>query len=102
MGIIKAFLVFPAASFNFSVMAGSIRANPLVADIQKAQGFLKLGQVIGISGTETIGKLKTVVSLNAFHIDSFSLEFVDYELTTNQCLNNNLIRFGGEDDQESR
>jgi hypothetical protein len=77
VGIVEAFLVFSVASFNFPVMAGSIRANPLVADIQKAQGFLKLGQVIGFFGTETIGKFKTIVSLNAFHLDPFSLEFVD-------------------------
>ena len=77
-GIIETFLVFSVASFIFPVVARSMRANPLAADIQKTQGFLKLGQVIGLSGAETVSKLKTIISLNTFQLDPFSLEFVDY------------------------
>ena len=78
MGIVEEFLVFSVASFNLAVMTGSIGANSFVTDIQKTQGFLKLGQVIGFSGAEAVSKFKTIVSLNTFHLDPFSLEFIDY------------------------
>jgi len=46
MDRIKAFLIFPVATFHLAIMSGSVRANQFMLDTQLSGGFLKR---VGIS-----------------------------------------------------
>ena len=41
VGVIEAFLVFSMASFNFTIVSGSIRADLFVTDVKAIESFLK-------------------------------------------------------------
>ncbi len=67
MAGVEAFLVFPMAALHFSVVAGRIGTDQLMADTEAGGGALKKrGQVLPAVG-EAVGELKTVVRLDAFH-----------------------------------
>ena len=74
MGIVETFLVFAMAAFDLAVVAGRIGANELVADAQLFGSCFKERFAVALTVGETVGKLKTVVSLDAFHFDSAPLE----------------------------
>ena len=66
---IKAFLVFPVAAFHLAIMSGCVRTNELVLDTKLMRSFLKKGLDVPFTVGKTVGKFKTVVSLDAFHTD---------------------------------
>ena len=42
---IKAFLIFPVATFHLAIMSGSVGANQFMLDTQLSGGFLKKGKM---------------------------------------------------------
>ena len=67
---IKPFLVFPVTVFHLAVVAGCIGADKLVTDSQLGgRDFKERGQ-IPLAVGKTIGKLKAIVRLDAFHLDA--------------------------------
>lgn len=70
MAGIKAFLVLPVAAFHFSVVTGRIGADELVADAEPGSGSLKQSGQVALAVGKTVGKLKTVVGLDALHSDA--------------------------------
>lgn len=66
MSGIEPFIVFPMAAFHFPVMSGRIRPDQLVADAVAFQMYLKEGRLISV-GSKAVGKLWSVVCLNAFN-----------------------------------
>ncbi len=77
MGVVEAFLVFPVASLNLAIVTRRIGADLFVLDVQEAERLLKQGKMFCFIVGEAVGKLKTIVSLNAFHFETFSFEFID-------------------------
>ncbi len=70
--IIKAFLVFAVAAFHLAIVSGSVRTNQFVADPQLGGGLFEKGLQISFTVGKTVGKLKAVVGLNTFNMDSFA------------------------------
>ena len=68
--VVEAFLVFPVAAFNFTVVARRIGTDQLVADAQGGGGSLKERQVVAILDGEAVGELGAVVGLNALDPDA--------------------------------
>ena len=67
---IEAFLILTVATLHFTVVARRIGTDKLVADTQLGGGGLKQGGEIPLAVGETIGKLKAVIRLDAFHADT--------------------------------
>ena len=67
---IKAFLVFPVAAFHLAIVSGCVRANQFMLNPQLGGGFFKKGLDIALTAGKTVGKLKTIVSLDTFHMDA--------------------------------
>ena len=67
---VKAFLVLPVAALHLAVVARCIGADELVADTQLGSGGFKQSGQIPLAVGKTIGKLKAIVSLDAFHPDA--------------------------------
>ena len=67
---VKAFLVLPVAALHLAVVAGRVGTDELVADTQFPGCFLEKGRQIALTVEKTVGELKTVVSLDAFHADA--------------------------------
>ena len=67
---VKAFLIFPVAALHLAVVAWSIGTDELVADAQTGGGSLKEGGQIPPAVGESVGELKAIVSLDAFHPDA--------------------------------
>lgn len=65
-----AFLVFPVTALYFTITPGCVKADSLVPDSQLSGRFLKEGRDIPFAVRETVGKLKSVIGLGAFHTDS--------------------------------
>ena len=67
---IKAFLVLAVTTLHFTVVAGRVGADKLVADTKLGGSGLKQSGEIPLAVGETIGKFKAVIRLDAFHADS--------------------------------
>ena len=67
---IKAFLIFPVAAFHLAIVSGCVRANQFMLNPQLGGGFFKKGLDIALTAGKTVGKLKTIVSLDTFHMDA--------------------------------
>ena len=72
VGIVETFLVFPVAAFHFSVMAGRIGADQLVADTQLCCGGLEQGRLVASAAGKSVSELKAVVRLHTFNFHSFA------------------------------
>ena len=70
VGRIKAFLVLSVAALYLAIMSGRVRTDQLVPDAQLSGSFLKKSLNVPFAVGKTVGKLKTVVSLDAFHADA--------------------------------
>ena len=70
MRVIEAFLVFSVAAFDLAVMSGRIGTNQLVTDTETGSGFLKERGKISFAVRETVGEFKTVVGLDAVHMNA--------------------------------
>ena len=67
---VKALLVLPVAALYLAVMTGCVRTNELMPDTQLgSSGFKQGGQITPAVG-ETVGELKAIVCLDAFHPDA--------------------------------
>ena len=69
VGRIEAFLILPVAAFHLAVVAWCIGADQLVPDTQLGGSGFKQGGEIPLTVGETIGELKTIVSLDTLHLD---------------------------------
>ena len=70
MGGIEALLVLPVAAFHLAIVSWCIGLNEFVADTQLSSGFLKeSGQVLLAVG-KAVGKLKAVIRLDTFHMNT--------------------------------
>lgn len=67
---IEALLILAVTTLHFTVVAWSIGANELVADIQLGGGELKQNRELLLAVGETVGKFKAVIRLDAFHADT--------------------------------
>jgi hypothetical protein len=68
--VVKALLVFAMAAFHFTIVPGRIRPNQFVPDMQLSGSGLEERQQMFLGRGKTVGKFKTVVSLNAFHMNT--------------------------------
>ena len=64
---VKLLVVFAVTALYFSVVSGCVRADEFVADAKMQKLFLKEGEAVGFGIVQPIGKLRTVVRLNAFN-----------------------------------
>ena len=67
---IEAFLVFPVTALHLAVVAGRIGADQLVADAKLLSGFFEKGRHIPPAVVKSVGELKPIVRLDAFHPDT--------------------------------
>ena len=67
---IKAFLVLAVTTLHFTVVAGRVGADKLVADTKLGGSGLKQSGEIPLAVGETVGELKSIVSLDTFHADT--------------------------------
>ena len=70
MGGIEAFHIFTVASFHFTVVAGCVWANEFMTYAEILSSGFKESRKIPFGIGKPIGKLKAVVSLNTFHMNS--------------------------------
>ena len=69
MSSIKPFVVFPVASFHFSIVPWSKRTNQLVPYSMFSKTFLKKSRLIRAAiRAETFGEFLPIVSLNTFNM----------------------------------
>ena len=66
---IKSLLIFAVAALNLAVVPGRIRTNELVPNAQFGSRLFKQRRKISLAARKTVGKLKAVVRLDAFHLD---------------------------------
>ena len=67
---IEALLILAVTTLHFTVVAGRVGADKLVADTKLGGSGLKQSGEIPLAVGETIGKFKAVVRLDALHADS--------------------------------
>ena len=67
---VKALLVLPVAALHLAVMTRRVGPDELVADAQLGGGGLKQSGEIPLAVGETVGELKSIVSLDTFHADT--------------------------------
>lgn len=72
MDRIKAFLVLSVAELHLAIMPRCVRTNELVLDTKIMSSFLKKGLNVPFTVGKTVGKFKTVVSLDTFHKDALA------------------------------
>ena len=66
---IEPLLVLPVAALDLAIVAGRVGADELVADAQLGGGFLKQRRQAPLTARKPVGKLKSVVRLDTFHLD---------------------------------
>ena len=67
---IETLLVLSMATLHLAVMPWSVRTDKLVADAELSSGILKKRRQMTLAVGKTVGKLKAVVRLHAFHADT--------------------------------
>ena len=70
VGIIEAFLVFPVAAFDLTVVSGSVGTDELVANPQFGSSQFKSGGNVPLTVCETIGKFKAIIGLDTLYGDA--------------------------------
>ena len=70
MAGIETLLVLPMAALHFAVVAGRIGTYSLVANAKIGSSSLKQRGQISLATGETVGELKAIVRLDAFHVDA--------------------------------
>ena len=86
---VKAFLVLPVAALHLAVVAGRVGADQLVPDSKPRSGQFKLRRQVFFTVGETVGKLKTIVCLHAFHLYAAAFEPGCHFLQEISCLCHN-------------
>ena len=66
MAGIKLFIVFSMTALHLSIMSGCVRTNEFVADAELRQGCFKQCGLIFLVCIQTIGKLHSIIRLDAF------------------------------------
>lgn len=66
MGGIKLLIILSMAAFDLAVVAGCVRPDQLMLDAEDGKLLLKESGTVRTFGQETVGKLGTVVRLDAF------------------------------------
>ena len=66
--IVEPLLILAVAAFHLPVVAGRVGADQLVPDSKPRSGQFKLRRQVFFTVGETVGKLKTIVCLHAFHL----------------------------------
>ena len=67
MARVKPLLVLAVAALHLAVVAGRIRANELMPDIQLSSRLFKQRWQVALAVGKSIGELKAVVRLDALH-----------------------------------
>ena len=67
---IETFLILTVAALDFAIVPRRIRADQLVPDAQLGGCLFKQRRQITFAVGKTVGKLKAVVRLDAFHLDA--------------------------------
>ena len=67
---IKAFLVLPVTALYLAVVARCIRPDEFMPDAGIGSSSFKQGRQITLTVGKTVGELKAVVGLDAFHPDT--------------------------------
>ena len=70
VGRIETLLILPVATLHLAVVSWRVGTDEFMPDAQLGSGDLKQGGQIPSAVGETIGELKTVVRLDAFHPDT--------------------------------
>ena len=70
MGGIETFHIFTVTSFHFTIVAGCVWPNELMAYAEILSSGFKESRNIAFGIGEPIGKLKAIVSLYTFHMNS--------------------------------
>ena len=99
MARVKPLLVLAVAALHLAVVAGRIRANELMPDIQLSSRLFKQRWQVAPAVGETIGKLKAVVRLDALHLYASALiPFCQFAEEVRGGIGR-LLRIGGEETQ---
>ena len=99
---VKAFLVLPVAALHLAVVAGRVGTDELVVYTELCSGSLKQGGQVMFAVGETIGELKSIVSLDTFHADTSAgvpLEQLFQEIGGGT---GGLLRVGGQEAQAGK
>ena len=67
MAGIEAFLVLPVATFHLAVVTWGVGTDEFMTDTQTGSSSLKEGGQIPLAVGKTVGELKAIVGLDAFH-----------------------------------
>ena len=67
---VKTLLVLPVAALHLAVMTRRVGADELMADTQLGGGGLKQSGKIPLAVGKTVGELKSIVSLDTFHLNT--------------------------------
>ena len=94
---VEAFLVFAVAALHLAVVPGRVGPDKLMPYAELGCRCLKQGWQVLFRGRKAVGELKTIVCLDAFHVNSSSsIPFV--ELLQEVCGGiGGLLRIGGEE-----
>ena len=69
MAGIEALLILAVAALHFAVVPRRIRTDQLMPDTQFGSSFFKQRRQIALAVGKPVGKLKTIVRLDTFHLD---------------------------------
>ena len=96
---IEALLVLTVAALHLTVVPRRIWTNELMPDAQLSSRPLKQCRQIAFTVGKTVGKLKTIVRLNAFHLDP-TARIPRGQSAQEICRGiGGLLRIGGEETQ---
>ena len=69
MGGIEPFLILPVTALDLAIVSRGVGANQFMPDAQVLSSLFKKGRKVPLAVGKAIGKLKTIVRLNAFHLN---------------------------------
>ena len=70
---VEAFLILTVAALDLTVVPRCVRANEFVPDVQLGSRLFKQRRQIALAVGKTVGKLKAVVRLDTFYLDTSAL-----------------------------
>ena len=68
--VVETFLVFSVTAFDLAVVAGRIRANQLVTDVQVGGSGLEERLAAAVLDGEAVGELGAIVGLDTLDLDA--------------------------------
>ena len=99
MARVKPLLVLAVAALHLAVVAGRIRANELMPDIQLSSRLFKQRWQVALAVGKSIGELEAVVRLDALHLYASALiPFCQFAEEVRGGIGR-LLRIGGEETQ---